>query len=57
VGNRIESITMQQGETTTHIQSDHFISSMPVTALLNRLEPRPPANILEAANGLKYRDF
>jgi protoporphyrinogen oxidase len=30
---------------------------MPVTALLNRLDPLPPQSILEAAQGLKYRDF
>lgn len=41
-GRRIESITIQQGETTSEITADHFISSMPVTAMLHRLDPLPP---------------
>jgi protoporphyrinogen oxidase len=30
---------------------------MPITNLLYNLEPRPPDNILNSANSLKYRDF
>jgi protoporphyrinogen oxidase len=30
---------------------------MPVTALLHRLDPLPPPEVLTAARGLKYRDF
>lgn len=56
-GRRIESITIQQGETTSEITADHFISSMPVTAMLHRLDPLPPPEVLQAARGLKYRDF
>ncbi|MCU0526513.1 MAG: NAD(P)/FAD-dependent oxidoreductase [Elainella sp. Prado103] len=56
-GLRIESIVIQQGDTTSEITADHFISSMPVTALLHRLDPLPPPEVLQAARGLKYRDF
>jgi protoporphyrinogen oxidase len=56
-GNRIKSITIQQGDQTTQITGDHFVSSMPVTALVHRLDPLPPPDVLEAARGLKYRDF
>ena len=56
-GTRVKQITVQQGDRQTQIQGDHFISSMPVTALLNRLDPPPPPEVLEAAQGLKYRDF
>lgn len=35
----------------------HFINSMPITALVHRLDPLPPDYVLEAARGLKYRDF
>jgi protoporphyrinogen oxidase len=56
-GTRIKSITAQQGDKTMTFTGDHFISSMPVTALLHRLDPLPPAHVLEAARGLKYRDF
>ncbi|MEQ8469313.1 NAD(P)/FAD-dependent oxidoreductase [Coleofasciculus sp. E1-EBD-02] len=56
-GTRIKSITAKQGDETRQFTGDHFISSMPVTALLYRLDPPPPDHVLEAAKGLKYRDF
>jgi len=56
-GTRIKCITAQEGERTFQITGDHFISTMPVTALLHRLDPLPPAEVLEAARRLKYRDF
>jgi protoporphyrinogen oxidase len=56
-GNRVKSITAQQDDQTTQIFADHCISSMPITALLNCLDPLPPAEVLQAARGLKYRDF
>ena len=56
-GKRVKSITIKQGEQTTQIMGDQFISSMPVTLLLTRLDPPPPSHVLEAARGLKYRDF
>lgn len=30
---------------------------MPITALMHRLDPLPPEKVLQAARGLKYRDF
>ncbi len=56
-GTRIKSITARHDAQTIQIFSDHFISSMPVTALLNLLDPPPPENVLIAARKLKYRDF
>lgn len=38
-GSRIQSITLQQGGQTQEILGKHFISSMPVTALLQQLDP------------------
>ncbi|MFQ4146463.1 NAD(P)/FAD-dependent oxidoreductase [Chlorogloeopsis sp. ULAP02] len=55
--NRIKSITVRQGEKTIQFSGDHFISSMPVSALIHRLDPPAPDYILEASRGLKYRDF
>jgi protoporphyrinogen oxidase len=37
--------------------ADHFLSSMPITALIKRLEPQAPQGILEAAHKLSYRSF
>lgn len=56
-GTRIKSVTAQQGDRTFQFTGDHFVSSMPVTALLHRLDPLPPEHVLKAARGLKYRDF
>jgi protoporphyrinogen oxidase len=39
------------------LQPDHVISSMPLGLLLPAMDPLPPAEILEAARRLKYRDF
>jgi protoporphyrinogen oxidase len=39
------------------IEVDHVISSMPVRELVNVMDPQPPPEILESANGLRYRDF
>ena len=56
-GSRIKSITAQYGEKTIPISGENFISSMPVTALVSRLDPPPPKSVLAAAGSLKYRDF
>lgn len=41
----------------TAFQADHVISSMPLGSLIQSLNPVPPAEILAAAQALKYRDF
>ncbi|MFM8973387.1 MAG: NAD(P)/FAD-dependent oxidoreductase [Actinomycetota bacterium] len=38
-------------------ECDHVISSMPITALLRAMDPPPPAEVLDAAARLRYRDF
>ena len=35
----------------------HYLSSMAMQDLVNALAPAPPAAVLEAARGLRYRDF
>jgi protoporphyrinogen oxidase len=56
-GQQVKSITVQQGDRSWQITGEQFISSMPVTTLLHKLDPLPPPSVLEAARGLKYRDF
>lgn len=56
-GNRITKIIAQHEGETTEITGDSFVSSMPVTSLLQRLEPAPPQEVLQAARSLSYRDF
>jgi protoporphyrinogen oxidase len=57
VGMRIKQVTVKQGDRTVQISADHFIFSMPVTALLRCLDPAPPKEVIHAARSLKYRDF
>ena len=35
----------------------HVVSSMPIPLLLKAMDPPPPADVLAAADGLKFRDF
>ncbi len=39
------------------VGGDHFISSMPVSELIQKMKPAPPPDVLEAARRLTYRDF
>jgi protoporphyrinogen oxidase len=56
-GNHIEKITVRQDEEAIDILGDYFISSMPVTALVHRLNPPAPDEVIHAACCLSYRDF
>ncbi|MGF1520837.1 MAG: NAD(P)/FAD-dependent oxidoreductase [Leptolyngbyaceae cyanobacterium] len=56
-GKRITKVVAKQGDRTFELTGDHFINSMPITALVHRLDPLPPEEVLAAARGLKYRDF
>lgn len=47
--------TESSKDTQTH-QADYFISSMPITELTLRLTPKAPAEIIDAAKGLSFRD-
>ncbi|MEM6519289.1 MAG: NAD(P)/FAD-dependent oxidoreductase [Cyanobacteria bacterium P01_C01_bin.70] len=54
---RIHSVDVQQNGEICSVSGSHFISSMPLTALVRQLDPPAPADVLAAANQLKYRDF
>lgn len=56
-GTRITAIVARQDDKILHFVGDHFISSMPVSALVHRLNPLPSEAVLQAARSLKYRDF
>ncbi|MCB0191958.1 MAG: NAD(P)/FAD-dependent oxidoreductase [Anaerolineae bacterium] len=57
-GHRINTITAVNscGE-TVEIEAAHVINSMPLSHLIKRLNPAPPAELLDAAGRLSYRDF
>jgi protoporphyrinogen oxidase len=46
------------GDGTSYVfRADQFISSMPITTLVENMVPAPPAHVMKAAAKLKYRDF
>jgi protoporphyrinogen oxidase len=44
------------GRVTRYLGS-HFLSTMPVRELIGAMHPAPPADVLAAADSLRYRDF
>lgn len=56
-GNRIDSVVVSCQGKTAIVQGTHFISSMPITECLKKLDPPPPPAVLSAAETLHYRDF
>jgi protoporphyrinogen oxidase len=56
-GNRVDSITVSRNGQRETITGTHFISSMPVTEFIKKIDPPPPAAFLLAAGKLHYRDF
>ncbi len=56
-GTHITKVVIKRGDRLFEIRGDYFINSMPIAALMHRLDPLPPDYVLKAARGLKYRDF
>ena len=54
---RIKNVVVRNGEQTRGYSGAHFISSIPITTLVQLLHPLPPADVLEAASRLQYRDL
>jgi protoporphyrinogen oxidase len=57
-GHRVLAVEAEaEGGGSERFDGTHFISSMPLRSLVQRWDPQPPADVQEAARGLKYRDF
>jgi protoporphyrinogen oxidase len=56
-GMRVTSVDVNVDGQVKRITGTDFISSMPVTEFVQRLDPPAPEPIRQAARGLKYRDF
>jgi protoporphyrinogen oxidase len=54
---RVKSIVVEQNQKTIELTGNHFINSMPISLLVQRMDPLPPDEVLQAAQGLNYRDF
>ncbi|HDH02266.1 MAG TPA: hypothetical protein ENH17_03950, partial [Nitrospirae bacterium] len=53
----VSSITVDNNGKQYDIEGKEFISSVPLTHLAKMLQPAAPADILEAASKLRYRDI
>jgi protoporphyrinogen oxidase len=56
-GGLVHAVTSRDAEGETTTAASHLVSSMPLRALVEALDPPPPAAVLEAARALRYRDF
>ncbi|MDN5939393.1 MAG: FAD-dependent oxidoreductase [Salinisphaera sp.] len=56
-GNRITAMQIGDGGAGQWLAADAFVSSMPLTALAERLDPPAPAAVTDAAARLRYRSF
>ena len=56
-GRRVEHIEAAGPHGSIIVTGDHFISSMPISELILKMQPPPAPEIIEAARKLTYRDF
>ena len=56
-GTRISNVVVASNGSRETIPGTHFISSMPITELVARLDPPAPPEVRAAAAKLSYRDF
>jgi protoporphyrinogen oxidase len=55
--NRVSSVTIRTNGHVTEYPVDSVVSSIALSDLVKSLEPAPPAEVLAAADRLRYRDF
>jgi protoporphyrinogen oxidase len=56
-GNRVTSVVIRTNGHVTDYPVDSVVSSIALSDLVKSLEPAPPAEVLAAADSLRYRDF
>ena len=56
-GYRVQNVLIRDAGGERELTAEHFINSMPINELIERMDPPPPPDVLEAARGLAYRDF
>ena len=53
----VSSVRINVNGRSELVEGTHFLSSMPIQELITKLNPPAPADVIEAARGLNYRDF
>ncbi len=56
-GHQVEHVEIANGTRRESVRGTHYISTIPIRELLERIEPAVPAGVLAAAKKLNYRDF
>lgn len=56
-GKRIDAVVVERNGQRETLPGSHFISSMPVREMIEKLDPPAPPAVREAAERLHYRDF
>jgi protoporphyrinogen oxidase len=54
---RVTHVTARDCTKSYEVSGEHVVSSMPINELIFKLDPPPPAEVLDAAHGLKHRAF
>jgi len=54
---KVDAVEIESGGRRELITGTYFINSMPIREMIQKLDPPAPDDVLEAALGLKYRDF
>jgi protoporphyrinogen oxidase len=54
---RVEWVTLASPDGLVQVPCEAVISSMPIGELVASMQPPPPADVLDAAHGLRHRDF
>jgi len=55
--NKVDSVEIKDSSGTKTLQTDYVFSTMALDDLISRFKPSPPQDVVQAASGLKYRDF
>jgi protoporphyrinogen oxidase len=57
-GNRVTAVEVEREDGSREVvKADHFVNSMALRDLIERFDPPPPPEVVEAAAKLRYRDF
>jgi protoporphyrinogen oxidase len=56
-GNRVAAVVVSDGTTRERVAGTHFISSIPLTRLVEILDPPAPPQVIEAARALTFRNI
>ena len=56
-GNRVDGIDVSMQGRSESLTGTHYISSMPIRELIQKMNPPAPQEVIDAAKRLKYRDF